>query len=157
MQCIGPRLGHYVHRTAAGVAEARVGLERFHLHFRNRVHWRTVAQPVADAGVRRSIQQQLVLFGRAAAHGEPGRTAVIERTEKARIVARDHSERQLRQHQRCASVERHVFDLFAVDHLAGGRGLGLQQRRLGADRDAVASLSYFERDVERDRFIGADY
>ena len=156
MQRIGPRLGHNVDRTAAGVAKARVGLERFHLYLGNGVHGRTVSQATAHAGVRRSIQQQLVLFCRAAAHGEPGRAAVVEGTEETRIVARYHSERQLRQNHRRAAVERHVFHLFTVDHLAGGGGLGLQERRLGADRDAFAGLPYFEGDVERNRFIRAD-
>jgi hypothetical protein len=54
--------------------------------------------------------------------------------------ARD-SERKEDQRVDVARVERHVDDDVVADHLGQGRAFGLQQRRVGGDRDRLGHLA----------------
>ncbi len=152
MNAVRTRLRNLVQHAANRMAERRIGIEHIDRDLLHRILRRAVGQRTGPRRIRRSVEQYLRGLRRSSADA-PGVTRIVIEGMHLRGVARiDHTRRQLRQHDRCASVQRQVRHLRGRNHLLDRRIRLIDQRCIRRDAHRLLGIAKLQRRID-DRML----
>ncbi len=144
-QHVGAALQRQVHRAGAGVADLRVVGRGLDLEFLDGVGRRLDADAGPGHDVAGAVDGEVAVD--RPADGEAAQVVVVHRPlQRVGALERGAGD-EAGQAVGGAVSERNLGDQLAVDHLAHGRGAGLEHRPIGDDADFLGDAAGFERHV----------
>ena len=153
---VGARLGGGVERAAAGASRLRVVGVDLHGHVLQRFDGRIGRGAVQHVGDRHAVDQVVVAAAGAAAQRQQRGVGLVLLAVELRIARGDHGGHGDGEEERRSAAARQRRQLLGVDHRAGRRRRGVDERRRAGDGDRLLELAHFEGDVEGEELLRRD-
>src|SRR5690242_3369086 len=109
METICSRLHDLIDGAAGRVTISGVGVECLNLHFLDSVLWWRIGCAIVPSSIRRSIHQELARLGWCPANAPSRASPVVKWVYQRRITGRNHTDRQLRNHDWIPAVQRKIL------------------------------------------------